>query len=71
MTKLNKFRCSSGSCQATRVRFHWSYIFTKNISYWKVRQLASEIVVALSERNSISHVLYLENSPFRIEKLMM
>jgi len=35
-----------------------------------MRQLALEIVVALSEQN-ISQVLYFENSFFRIEQLMM
>jgi len=35
-----------------------------------VRQLASEIVVILSEQN-ISQTLYFENSLFRIEQLTM
>jgi len=54
MTKLNKVKPSSGSRQVMRVRFHWSYIFTRNFSYWKVRQLASEIVVASHYLDKIS-----------------
>jgi len=32
MTKLNKVRPSSGSRQVTWVRFHWTYVFTRNFS---------------------------------------
>jgi len=53
-----------------QVRFDRSYVFTRNSSYLKVRQLASEIVVALSERN-ISQALYFENRLFGIEQLTM
>jgi len=68
MAKLSKFRLSSVSRQATWDRLHWNYIFISNSSYWKARQLASEIVAALSEQN-ISQASYFENSLFRIKQL--
>jgi len=74
MTKLNKicfkFRPSSGSCLVPQVHFYWSYMFMKNFSYWKVQQLASDIVVTFSELH-ISHALHFENSLFKIEQLTM
>jgi len=70
MTKLNKFRPSSASRQVTQVRLHWSYVFKRSFSCWKARQLASEIVVALSKQN-ISQALYFKNSCFRIKQLTM
>jgi len=46
-------------------------IFLQGISHlWKAWQLASEIVVALSEQN-ISQTLHFENSIYRIEQLTM
>jgi len=70
MTKLCKFRLSSGSRQVMWVRFHWNYIFMSNFSYWKARQVASKIVAVLSEQN-ISQTSYLEISLFRIKQLTM
>jgi len=70
MTKLSKFRLSSASRQVTSDRLHWNYIFISNFSYWKARQLALEIVAALSEQN-ISQASYFENSLFRIQQLTM
>jgi len=70
MTKFNKCGPSLGSRQVTRVRFYWSYIFTRNFSYWNVRHLTWENVVTLSEQN-ISQALYIENSLLRIEQLTM
>jgi len=69
MTKLSKFRLSSASRQVTWVRFHWNYMFISNFSYWKTWQLASKIVVALSQQN-ISQASYFENSLFRIKQLI-
>ena len=57
----DKFRLSSASRQVTWVCFHWNYIFISNLSYWRVRQLASKIVAILSEQN-ISQASYFENS---------
>ena len=51
-----------------RARINWSYIFTRNFLKWKAWQLASEIVVALSEQN-VNQAFYLENSFFRTEQL--
>jgi len=68
--KISKFRLSLASHQVTWDRLHWNHIFISNFSYWKMRQLASEFVAALSEQN-ISQASYFENSLFRIQQLTM
>jgi len=70
MTKLSTFRLSSASHQVTWDCFHWNYIFISTFSYWKARQLASDIVAMLSEQN-ISQASYFENSLFRNPQLTM
>ena len=68
IAKLSKFRLSLASRHVMWDRLHWNYIFISNFSYWKARQLASEIVATLSEQN-ISQASYFENSFFRIKQL--
>ena len=63
-TKSNMFRPSSASHQVMRVRFNFSYIFTRDFS-WKVQQLASEIVVAVSVKCCISKIAFSELSSLR------
>jgi len=69
MTKFSKFRLSSASRQVTWV-VCTETIFISTFSYWKARQVASEIVATLSEQ-TISQASYFENSLFRIKQLTM
>jgi len=60
--------CCADRRQVTWDCLHWNYIFISNFSYWIARQLASEIVAALSEQN-VSQASYFKNILFRIKQL--